>query len=901
MRFNFKKIAAIGASVLLAGMTSGFAAAAAFPAPFVQNGVANVAIVYGTGAGVSPLDVVQAGNIQSALQTYVGTTSSGSTTIIPASGEIATLDTTASRIWLNASLNSVNQVFTNLNMPNTLAVTNFAGTPNVQVSPSIVIGSGLTAGADNSGKVILTKQPGSSNDPMVKVSIGTVATTPLYNTTITFSQPVNFTDAGSQGQVLTLFGQPWTVASSSSASNGLVLFGAAQTVTLAQGSGGASSATVSINGTSHTVSLANVGTTTAYISVDGSSTQAITAGSSKLINGVNIAVTNVASSTAGGNTATVLVGANQLSFLDGQAVQIGTNNNQIPGTYVSFQGGSVSALSKLTIGVFAPSTLNNVINPGSSFVDPVFGGFQVAFGGLVGSGNYTSPGSVVVSNSGNSAMQIAFTNWNSNKASFVFAYNQTSGSTSYYNLSDSNGNSIYPYEQANLSLNQYTQIGTANYGHMLQLTSVVNNTNGLNNKVTFNDVMSGVSYTATAASGATTATLTVDGRQYTITYGGSGSSAWAWIKYPTTDSPSTTTSEILYPTIQTQNGAQIEFYTPLNISLNGTYSGGNSIVTNSGNVSNFYLPNGNQNGLTVEAVIPVSGLAGIWQNWTIGGSTLSNTSNATVTVGRLTYVFYQPNSVSFNATSVALLQPGNTTALQILLQPSIVDLEGKDVGGLYNAVVLTTQNPGTNSNLVGVSSTPYFTTSSYQSGSKALQSNNKLTQYMDYMGTLLTIDTTVSGQPIATLNNVAGAQQAYAQLWIGSIGSSVSTSGGSSSSLGQILVKDSQISSVAQSNLIIVGGSCINSAAATLVGGPYCGSDWTAATSVGSGQFLIQSFNSTFDLPTGNAIALLVAGYDTPDTLSAATYLVNQKPDTSMGTKWVGTTSTSTVTNVTGH
>ena len=79
MRFNFKKIAAIGASVLLAGMTSGFAAAAAFPAPFVQNGVANVAIVYGTGAGVSPLDVVQAGNIQSALQTYVGTTSSGST------------------------------------------------------------------------------------------------------------------------------------------------------------------------------------------------------------------------------------------------------------------------------------------------------------------------------------------------------------------------------------------------------------------------------------------------------------------------------------------------------------------------------------------------------------------------------------------------------------------------------------------------------------------------------------------------------------------------------------------------------------------------------------------------------------------------------------------------------
>ena len=46
--------------------------------------------------------------------------------------------------------------------------------------------------------------------------------------------------------------------------------------------------------------------------------------------------------------------------------------------------------------------------------------------------------------------------------------------------------------------------------------------------------------------------------------------------------------------------------------------------------------------LTVEAVIPVSGLAGIWQNWTIGGSTLSNANNVTVTIGRISLLFYQP-------------------------------------------------------------------------------------------------------------------------------------------------------------------------------------------------------------------------------------------------------------------
>ncbi|MBU4116459.1 MAG: hypothetical protein KKG94_01810, partial [Nanoarchaeota archaeon] len=64
MKFNFRKISAIGASALLTGMTLGVAAAANYPAPFVVGGSADVAVVYGTGAGVSTLDLIQAGNIQ---------------------------------------------------------------------------------------------------------------------------------------------------------------------------------------------------------------------------------------------------------------------------------------------------------------------------------------------------------------------------------------------------------------------------------------------------------------------------------------------------------------------------------------------------------------------------------------------------------------------------------------------------------------------------------------------------------------------------------------------------------------------------------------------------------------------------------------------------------------------
>jgi len=78
MKINFKKITALATSALMVGMTMGVAAAANYPAPFVSGSTADFAIVYGTGSGVSALDLVHAGNIQSDLSTELGTT--GSTT-----------------------------------------------------------------------------------------------------------------------------------------------------------------------------------------------------------------------------------------------------------------------------------------------------------------------------------------------------------------------------------------------------------------------------------------------------------------------------------------------------------------------------------------------------------------------------------------------------------------------------------------------------------------------------------------------------------------------------------------------------------------------------------------------------------------------------------------------------
>ncbi len=90
---------------------------------------------------------------------------------------------------------------------------------------------------------------------------------------------------------------------------------------------------------------------------------------------------------------------------------------------------------------------------------------------------------------------------------------------------------------------------------------------------------------------------------------------------------------------------------------------------------------------------------------------------------------------------------------------------------------------------------------------------------------------------------------------------------------GSIIVKDTEVSSVSSKNLIVVGGSCINSVAAKLLGSdvPLCGAAWTAKTDVGVGQFLVKEYTSPYN---SEKIAFLVAGYEAADTTAAVNSLL---------------------------
>lgn len=135
--------------------------------------------------------------------------------------------------------------------------------------------------------------------------------------------------------------------------------------------------------------------------------------------------------------------------------------------------------------------------------------------------------------------------------------------------------------------------------------------------------------------------------------------------------------------------------------------------------------------------------------------------------------------------------------------------------------------------------------------------------------------------------------EAYGEVFVSEAGAAIASS--TETTAGKVLVvKDSE--TVTANNKVVVGGSCINTVAATLLGGAYCGAAFEAKTGVGAGSYLIK----TFALP-GGGVATLVAGYNAEDTLNAEKYLTTQadKIDTTANKAYKGTTATSASPQVT--
>jgi len=124
------------------------------------------------------------------------------------------------------------------------------------------------------------------------------------------------------------------------------------------------------------------------------------------------------------------------------------------------------------------------------------------------------------------------------------------------------------------------------------------------------------------------------------------------------------------------------------------------------------------------------------------------------------------------------------------------------------------------------------------------------------------------------------------KVYLGEVASSI-TPGSTGTATGAVtIVKDSEIASVSDKNLIVVGGSCINTVAAKILGSdsPLCTDDFSAITKVSAGGYIIQTVASPYN---SGKVAMLVAGYNAADTQNAAARAVQSDVKTDIGSEEV--------------
>lgn len=874
MNFNFKKIASAASSLVMVGSTVALAAAANYPMPFVSGSSADVAIVVGDNASA---DLTAAAALSADLSTtFVANGGSTTTTTTTTTGEVFPLFTGSTHLYLNSSLNAARNIITDDDLPTVLA--------DGDISANVDADYTQTINLNGANRILFGQEPSSDDDPTVYLDIGTTAATHLYNATVIFDRAVNFTHADSQGETLELFGKEWTVGADTSSTE-LVLYKSSEKILLSLGGTSPTpSRQVDVDGSMYTVELVSGSDSDATVRVTDSSgsteSKEIDEDQSKKVNGIEIALTSVDESEALGQvTAELTVASDKIVLVDASEVRYGTDEDPIDGTQVDFVDTAYTGnITQFRVQVYAQDSDEDAITVGQSFPDPVFGSFKVDFTGLSSDlDDESSREMITFDYSGNDELTVEFTNHNEDTKSVTWTDNSSTSRLAY----GEDARDVYNvYEMSQINKTEYVVVGNQDEAYLIELTTISNSTAGngySEDRIEFRDVFNSANtYEATITSEGS-GTITIGGLTYSVSYTDDRSISdeeFVRLNYP----DSAAGAYIFYPTIETSMGAKIGFYEPLTINLtdiDGSGTDVTSMIFPDGDGSDGY-----NSGITVD-LAPTGHAPRIFS---INSVALGNTTNTTaVTVGKLEYNFTYNTA---DQVTIYLNDPRTTTSIT---RPAMYLLEEEDDDtSSENALIIVAEGAGTDADGVGVSTVISTSGLNGRATYTQLDSSNDLSQLLSLRGTLVTLDDSESDQQKATVSYPDEQVEAMIYLAEGE----AMIGGGNSGALGDIVYDASEVSSVSNKNLIVLGGSCINTVAAQLLGSssPLCGAAFTAETQVGTGSFLIQSFESPWN---SNKIALLVAGYEAEDTINAANALKSNTVDTMVGKKYTGTTATS--------
>jgi hypothetical protein len=403
MKLNFKKISAVLGSVIMAGATLGFAAAASFPAPFVQNGVANnVAVVYG--ANAASTDNTQAGLVSTALGTYV---SGGSATV---SGENVALDRPSSLLHLG---NGVADVFgrsvTKTDMPTLLADGTYRDgsnndhdyTQKIDVANMTLQQFDLSSYDTNV----------SSNTPTIGFPINSGDS--ILNYTLTFQDPVNASEM--QYSNLEFMGTEYYVLSASTTS--LTLLDSSASASLSDGA----STTLNVGNTSYAVSATIYSGNKVIFTINGQTTDALQQGDTyKLNDGSYVGVKEVLGATYAGGSSTVQfsIGSGKIVMSSGSNVVVNSNSVDGVTSKINYNGDDISSIQLLWAAGNSAAITKDM-----SLTMPTFGGAKLSFSGM----SYPSNETTTVSNDGNTGVKLSTTVQNGPVSFDILGLDKTSG------------------------------------------------------------------------------------------------------------------------------------------------------------------------------------------------------------------------------------------------------------------------------------------------------------------------------------------------------------------------------------------------------------------------------------------------------------------------------------------
>ena len=758
----------------MAGLTMGTAMAANYPAPFVSGGSANVAIVHGSGTGVSVLDAVEAGNIQANLA--AGVTSGGTVSLV--GGESYKFEKVSTKFNLGDTITGViASAIDDDELPILLGDGKYTDNDNDEIDYTQKItmaASTLTMFEDNDYK---------EDTPSIGFKITSGATVLTYQ--LAFSDSLLMSDMPTTE--LPIMGKDYYVLSNTSTT--LTLLDSAEEAILAEGE------TATIAG--KTVTLDFISSTEVKLSVDGEVTNSlIETNTFKLKDGSYIGIKDITAQDYQGGIKKVefSIGTGKLKLTDAD-VEVQINDVIISGLESDFDlTGDV--LSNIELTWKADEDL--FIAEDSAITMPGFKVVSMSFGGL----NYPAEEIIEVQQGGDLYATLENFPLKDGAADINFLYATASGTFAGFGK-DATNQLLTAASGANATFNgdNTHDYFVASWSDSLDAESYLMRFNNIvidsaNNKTDLQYYKAGVwtDKSTGLKDGDTVSIGSVDMIIHTVSKLGAVQTVLFGNNSANTN----------FHTLYSAEGATVYLpYIDTNASVaQGAFNISDGPGQTGHNGTSFWL-------VMKEEDKSGNKYAGDWINMTIGWD-----GSATAEV--------EVSSITMSNTDATSTEIGETDVWR--------DFTYSDL-----ATEILYDKPS--------------------SGQKSVK--------LVYHGDEVTADVFISSSDAIVTTGEAGV----------------------------MLVKDTEVSSVATKNLIVVGGSCINSAAAALVGGAHCGAAWTTATGVGTGQFLIKAYTSGI---AGNSFALLVAGYEAADTVNAATYLRTKTVDTSTG--GIGTTSTAALT-----